>query len=499
MHTAGWGYIREDRACLTDGLGPAKYYPCKFPFKYHANTVTGCLATTPPESELCRQFARTIKAKRTEDVAENMVLLFNETNVVDRCFNTMQEAYRKRQNLLRWCMVCDGQDEANKGPGSNGYCGDGSRPDSVKEVEMTFDVKASKWGFCNEECAAARVSDSLNEAELDLIDEATCRDLGKFARVNTSTELCAGKKIRESFGSFAVKLSGNWLRFERRAASGSGPGPGAPSGSGKMQFGGTDSCSGDSGGPLWKWVRTPDGKVSHAFMVGIVSRGEGCARNNKPGIYTRVKVYLDWIKFIVSKDGECRDQPQEQQQQHQQRQQRQQPAAGGGRPKKVQGNLQDEVAAPDKPDDGPKAAPAKDQKPTVRWTNRRWKRRRNQIPEGPHLVVPRIMKQHGDYDDDDDGDGQDFVDEDPEISPEARVPGNSTNGHVATTRRQRRKRLRRMKGGALSNRLQYNVTSHLKAGSAESDTKVVEGIKLNEPKVLFGYKDESQTYLRRLL
>lgn len=35
-------------------------------------------------------------------------------------------------------------------------------------------------------------------------------------------------------------------------------------------------------------------------IVGITSYGEGCARARKPGVYTRVSVYTDWINWVVS-------------------------------------------------------------------------------------------------------------------------------------------------------------------------------------------------------
>ncbi|XP_063814712.1 urokinase-type plasminogen activator isoform X2 [Pseudophryne corroboree] len=51
-----------------------------------------------------------------------------------------------------------------------------------------------------------------------------------------------------------------------------------------------DACKGDSGGPLTCQYN------EQMVLYGIISWGEGCAKENKPGVYTRITNYLPWIQ-----------------------------------------------------------------------------------------------------------------------------------------------------------------------------------------------------------
>ncbi len=52
---------------------------------------------------------------------------------------------------------------------------------------------------------------------------------------------------------------------------------------------GSDSCNGDSGGPVTSRVG------NRRVLVGLVSVGKGCAQGKTPAIYMRVESFADWI------------------------------------------------------------------------------------------------------------------------------------------------------------------------------------------------------------
>ena len=68
---------------------------------------------------------------------------------------------------------------------------------------------------------------------------------------------------------------------------------------GQMCAGGgeVDSCVGDSGGPLVIKARGGDGNNDNPWIVtGLVSFGSKYCGSGRPGVYTRVGHYVDWIR-----------------------------------------------------------------------------------------------------------------------------------------------------------------------------------------------------------
>ncbi|NXJ96067.1 PRS56 protease, partial [Corythaixoides concolor] len=136
-------------------------------------------------------------------------------------------------------------------------------PSSPAEPSPGTACYIAGWGSLYEEGPSA---DVVMEARVPLLSQETCR--GALGRdLLTSAMFCAGY------------LSG-----------------------------GIDSCQGDSGGPLA--CQDPS---SHRFILyGITSWGDGCGEQGKPGVYTRVAAFLDWLSLQMdpapgSREPSCFD------------------------------------------------------------------------------------------------------------------------------------------------------------------------------------------------
>jgi len=60
-----------------------------------------------------------------------------------------------------------------------------------------------------------------------------------------------------------------------------------------------DSCSGDSGGPLF----SIDENTGDAIQLGVVSFGEECGLEDFPGVYARVSTFKEWIDAVTLDEG----------------------------------------------------------------------------------------------------------------------------------------------------------------------------------------------------
>ncbi|MBI2708938.1 MAG: trypsin-like serine protease [Actinobacteria bacterium] len=64
---------------------------------------------------------------------------------------------------------------------------------------------------------------------------------------------------------------------------------------GDLALGGKDTCSGDSGGPLF----VPGAAPGQWVQVGVTSWGSSCAQPGFPGVYARLPALADWVRAQV--------------------------------------------------------------------------------------------------------------------------------------------------------------------------------------------------------
>ena len=310
-YVGGWG--ASQFACDTNEHGPNPHTMCKFPFNYQGQVFQRCTrmptpsATNPICVELFK-WAERSKSKRIRklinfDMPESSsfkVYYWNE-ELKKPAYTT---CYSTKASYHGWCGTCYAGDVE---PGQEGYCDKyKSGSETGSEAEMGRPGGDKDWGWCRGTCHDRQVSlaETLQETKLDILSPRQCEDLGKAMETNGTNELCAGKK---SYFPQVLKfkrikrLKSKSFFFKHIGSSRNYLGLGKS----KYDFyiGGTDSCQGDSGGPFYQWFNHGREK-KRAFLIGVVSRGTGCANYNSPGIFTRITQHLTWIRRHTRK-GQC--------------------------------------------------------------------------------------------------------------------------------------------------------------------------------------------------
>ncbi|KXN67066.1 trypsin-like serine protease [Conidiobolus coronatus NRRL 28638] len=161
-------------------------------------------------------------------------------NVLQRYLHPEYESGTHKHDVAIWKI------DAPKGNRSNVELDTGNYGKESNEI-----LTAIGWGLTS---LVEGPSDILLEVELPVIGYETCTKNG-IMRVEDDKQICAG-----------------------------------------YPEGGKDTCTGDSGGPLFKYV---DGKM---ILVGITSKGFLCAEPGFPGVYSRVSKYAYWFKTAIESD-----------------------------------------------------------------------------------------------------------------------------------------------------------------------------------------------------
>jgi secreted trypsin-like serine protease len=117
---------------------------------------------------------------------------------------------------------------------------------TATEHPTTLQVRVTGWGRTSKTSSLG--SKTLQGIEVPYVTRATCNRFESYDGDITDNMICAG-----------------------------------------LQKGGIDSCQGDSGGPATTMIN------GTRRLVGIVSWGEGCALQDKYGVYTNVSRFRQWV------------------------------------------------------------------------------------------------------------------------------------------------------------------------------------------------------------
>jgi len=343
----GMGITRDRSACKTNGDGPEMFQRCAYSWtttKDMAMLQNGKAdrlknrkiaenegkydceyddATPSVNDPLCNSFHNKLKTLQ-ENKDNNVPMTSEQQRLLDEyeiskeylllpLTNLKNELRRKNKTHCfgrdpgeyGWCATCDPNAKEN----TQGYCS------GTKEKEAAVPMPNKGWGYCVSDCRDNVFSDLLKMVKLEVFSEKECRRLGvvKSLSMNPKAELCAAHVTYVNLTLINVTKKGSEDNFalynlkDKSQISNQGfSSKRLENANEKLKIktnkiiGGSDTCGGDSGGGLW--IRTSTKKLIDVdVLIGVVSRGNGCASANQPGIYGRVKKVEKWIRKYADK------------------------------------------------------------------------------------------------------------------------------------------------------------------------------------------------------
>jgi len=333
---AGWGHKFDEHgqaekrsACATDHspVSLEKNKACASHWTVSGEEMYNCTKKDMSPQDIikpCRdlhkelKFHKTLEKKQGTSKRDSMYKQLDLNTLVERTGSPVEIVIKRKGGKERvvHCSKMEFTEEENaKG---EGWCA----------TKLSSRDKIEGWGMCNKACSPQNQAFAF--ANMNLLTDNECKALTKAFKeregmdvaVNFETELCAGKKrmFPQGMVSFTRRKKQKSKRKEeknRREKAGlnikatkyrykinNTPRQKSLGVSSDYQFnwfiGGADTCQGDSGGPIWRNMKVED-KV-RATLLGVVSRGAGCAQFNSPAVYGSVSKAFEWIKETIAKE-----------------------------------------------------------------------------------------------------------------------------------------------------------------------------------------------------
>jgi len=307
-YIAGYGLL-YDKQCMTGPIGPEIWHPCATttvvsPPGEESQTInmsTKSCITNVPSPAMAKNEPCFFFHKWLENTGRK---IFSKGNT-----EVVLVAEGKGKENATSCIASD----VNNKAGTDGWCGI-KQPGSSDEVSRPTVGKG--WGYCTDACRkGVRWPEQYQSAKLNILKNSECDIFLRLINSSTLTQpdkmICAGDKIpiKSVTDTFTYIGEGINMTFKERdsfpdwtpAIVEMAPGL-------NYMIGGSGACGGDGGSPLHtKKYHKKKGKKKKLIriLMGLVSGGSSCGQINTPGLYVRIKHYVEWIKKYASTSGKC--------------------------------------------------------------------------------------------------------------------------------------------------------------------------------------------------